>query len=58
MKSIFAAVVLVSLMAVVHCTVVPTYAEIQCASEAAVARGNEFLEVCGDVIMSNDTVRF
>ena len=53
MKSILAAVVLASLIAVIHCsaTEIPTEAQLECIGEASVNRANEILRDCGDLAM-------
>ena len=54
MKIIFAAVVLVSLMAVILCNEEPTDEQIQCA----ISHATEIIEHCGNVEFSDNYVRF
>ena len=58
MKNIFVAVVLVSIMAVIHCNDEPTDAQEQCFTEATTDRDTEILKACSDAIMEDDSVRF
>ena len=57
MKSIFAAVVLVSLIVAIHCsaTEAPTQAQLECINDASINRANEVLRDCGNLAM--DSVR-
>ena len=57
MKCILAAVVLVSLVAVIHCREIPTDAQLQCVNNNAMSRETEVIEACGDAAMDG-SVRF